>query len=146
MSQENVDKVRAYLATWDREVLRPESHPFERINSTEAAVALYAPDAVYEDAILPDHAGETYRGLDAFIRAGESWIDGFEWVVVELDQIIDADDRVVSIHLARASARHTGIEFESPLAYLYTFQDGQVVHLQAYVDHAAALKAVGLAG
>ena len=40
MSQENVDKVRAHLATWDREVLRPESRPFERINSTEAAVRL----------------------------------------------------------------------------------------------------------
>ena len=61
-----------------------------------------------------------------------------------MDQIIDADEHVVSLHLARANARHTGIEFESPLAYLYTFQDGQVVHLRAYVDHAAALKAVGL--
>jgi ketosteroid isomerase-like protein len=146
MSEENVDKVRAHLATWDREVLRPESRPFERINSTEAAVALYAPNAVYEDAVLPDHAGETYRGLDGFTRAGEEWIQPVEWLLVELEQIIDAYERVVSLHHARLKMRHTEIEFESPLAYLYTFQDGQVVHLRAYVDHAAALKAAGLAG
>jgi ketosteroid isomerase-like protein len=40
--------------------------------------------------------------------------------------------------------RHTGIEFESPLAYVFTFQDGKVVHERAYIDHAEALKAVGL--
>jgi hypothetical protein len=52
MSQENVEKVRAYLATWDGEMLRPESRPFQRIFSMEVTVALYAPDAVYEDAVF----------------------------------------------------------------------------------------------
>ena len=64
MSQENVEKVRAYLATWDGEMLRPESRPFQRITAMEVTVALYAPDYVYEDAVLPDHVGESYRGLD----------------------------------------------------------------------------------
>jgi ketosteroid isomerase-like protein len=126
-------------------VLCPESRPFERINSTEAAVALYASDAVYEDAVLPDHAGETYRGLDAFTRAGETWIEQSEWVLVELERIIDADEHVVSLHHGRVKMLHTGIEFESALAYLFTFQDGQVVHQRAFVDHVQALRAAGLA-
>jgi ketosteroid isomerase-like protein len=146
MSQENVEKVRAYLATWDREVLRPESRPFERINSTEAAVALYASDALYEDSNLPDHVGEVYRGLDGFARAGERWIEDCEWLLVELEQIIDAGDRVASTHRARMKMRHTGIEFESPLAYVYTFRDGKVVHLRSFVDPAEALTAVGVSG
>jgi hypothetical protein len=58
MSQENVEKVRAWLATWDREILRSETRPFERINSMAFGSGLYAPDAVYEDGVLPDHAGE----------------------------------------------------------------------------------------
>src|SRR5690242_15674548 len=33
MSQENLEKVRAYLATWDGEMLRPEERPFQRITS-----------------------------------------------------------------------------------------------------------------
>jgi hypothetical protein len=53
MSQENVEKIREFLATWDWEMLRPQSRPFQRIFSSEVAVALYAPDAIYEDAILP---------------------------------------------------------------------------------------------
>ena len=46
MSQENVEKVRAYLATWDGEMLRPESRPFQRIVAMESTVALYVPDFV----------------------------------------------------------------------------------------------------
>ena len=145
MSQENVEKVRAYIATWDREILRPESQPFERINSTEAAVALLVPDAVYEDAVLPDHVGEAYRGLDGFIRSGETWMQPYQWLLVELQEIIDADEHVVSLHRARVKMRHTEIEFESPLAYVFTFQGGKVVHQRALLDHAEALKAVGLA-
>ena len=144
MSQENVEQVRAYLATWDGEILRPESRPFQRITSMEVTVALYAPDYLYEDAILPDHIGESYRGLDASVRAAETWIEPFEWLVVDLDQIIDAGERVVSLHRAHAKTRHTGIEFEHPLAYVFTFQDGKVVHERAFIDRAEALKAVGL--
>lgn len=144
MSQENVEKVRAFLATWDGEMLRPESRPFQRIFSMEVTIALYAPDAVYEDAVLPDHVGESYRGLDGFVRAAEAWIEPLEWLLVELDQIIDADERVVSLHRARLKMRHTEIEFESPLAYIFTFQDGKVVHHRAFVDHAEALETVGL--
>jgi ketosteroid isomerase-like protein len=144
VSQENVEKVRASLATWDGEILRPETRPFDRLNSIAFSGALYASDAVYEDAVLPDHAGETYRGLDGFIRAAETWLQPFEWLLVELEQIIDADEHVVSLHRGRLKMRHTEIEFESPLAYVFTFQDGKVVHQRAFVDHAEALKAVGL--
>src|SRR6476660_2626421 len=119
MSRENVGKVRAYLEAWGGEVLRPESRPFQRIGSMEVTVALYAPDYVYEDAILPDHIGESYRGLDASVRAAETWIEPLEWLVVDLDQIIDAGERVVSLHRARVKMKHTGIEFESPLAYVF---------------------------
>jgi ketosteroid isomerase-like protein len=145
MSQANVETVRASLTTWDGEMLRPETRPFDRINSMAFSSALYAPDAVYEDAVLPDHVGEAYHGLDGFIRAAEEWIQPLEWLVVELEQIIDADERVVSLHHARLKMRHTEIEFESPLAYVFIFQDGKIVHQRAFVDHAEALKAVGLA-
>jgi ketosteroid isomerase-like protein len=144
MSQENVEKVRAWLATWDREILRPETRPFERINSMAFGTRLCAPDAVYEDGVLPDHAGEPYPGLDRFNRAGETWTEQFEWMEVEMERIIDADKHVVSLHDVRRKMLHTGIEFEEPLAYVSTFQGGKVVHIRACADHTEALKAVGL--
>jgi len=144
VSSKNVERVRAYLATWDGEMLRPEQRSLDRIVSMPFTGDLFTPDAVYEDAVLPDHVGESYHGLDGFLRAARSWLEPFEWLIVELKEIIDADDCVVSLHRARMKMLHTEIEFESPLAYLFTFQDGKVIHQRAFVDHAEALKAVGL--
>src|SRR3979411_1165661 len=142
MWQENVEKLRASLASWDGEMLRPETRPFDGINTANFSSGLFAPDAVYEDAVLPDHVGEVYRGLDGFIRSGETWMQPYDWLLVELEQIIEPDEHVVSLHRARVKMRHTGIEFESPLAYVFAFQDGMVVHQRAFVDHSEALKAV----
>jgi ketosteroid isomerase-like protein len=140
-----VEKVRAYLATWDGEMLRPDQRSLDRIVSMAFTGDVFAPDAVYEDAVLPDHVGESYRGLDGVLRAARSWLEPFEWLILELKEIMDTDDCVVSLHRARMKMKHTEIEFESPLAYVFTFQDGKVIHQRAFVDHAEALKAVGLA-
>ena len=119
---------------------------FEQVFSHDAATALIDPDTVFEDAVLPDNAGEEYRGIDGVRRASARWMEDYEWLLVELDRIIDADERVVSIQQAKMKMRHTAIEFETPLAYVWTFQGGKLVHYQGYVDVGAALKAAGLEG
>jgi ketosteroid isomerase-like protein len=43
-----------------------------------------------------------------------------------------------------ASEGHTGIEFDEPLAYVWTFRDGKVVHFRSFRDPKQALEAVGL--
>jgi ketosteroid isomerase-like protein len=138
VSQENVEKLRYYLEQWSGVTLRPEARPGEAFDLT-----LLDPDVVYEDANLPDHAGEPYRGHEGVVRAMERWIEPFEWMVIDLKQLIDADD-LVSIHRWRGKAQHTGIEFEWPLAYLWTFRDGKVIHFRSFLDPNEALKAVGL--
>jgi hypothetical protein len=74
MSAENVEGIRASATTWDGVLLRPDGRPFERIFSLETTAALVDPEAVYEDVVLPDHAGEAYRGIDAWVRAAEAWL------------------------------------------------------------------------
>jgi ketosteroid isomerase-like protein len=106
----------------------PRDAILDRIVSMAFTGDLFASDAVYEDAVLPDHVGESYRGLDGVLRAARSWLEPFEWLTVELTEIIDTDDCVVSLHRARMKTLHTEIEFESPLAYVFTFQDGKVIH------------------
>jgi uncharacterized protein len=140
MSQENVENLRAYLEQWSGERLRPEARPGDVFD-----LVLLDPDVVYEDANLPDHAGEPYRGHEGVVRAMERWIEPFEWMVIDLEQVIDAGDRLVSIHQWRAKAQHTGIEFDAPLAYLWTFRDGKVIHFRSFLDPKQALEAVGLA-
>ncbi|HST34961.1 MAG TPA: nuclear transport factor 2 family protein [Solirubrobacteraceae bacterium] len=145
MSQENVEKLTASLAVWDGVVLRPEERPFERIFSLESVTAVVNADGVYESAVLPDQAGEVYRGSDAWTRAAETWIAPCEWMVVDLEQVLDAGDQVVSLHRARMKMRETTLEFDMPVAYVYTFSDGNIVHTRAFADHSEALMSAGLA-
>ena len=104
-------------------MLRPDLRSLDLIVSMAFTGDLFAPDAVYEDAVLPDHVGESYHGLDGFLRAARSWLEPFEWLIVELKEIIDADDCVVSLHRARMKMLHTEIEFESPHELQVFFED-----------------------
>jgi ketosteroid isomerase-like protein len=145
MSQENVDTLRAFIKTWRHE------WTFEAWERGEVMDMSYLdPDVVYEDAVLPDHIGEAYHGHEGWVRAGKTWIEPFEWLRLDLDEIIDAGDHVLSFHRLRTKGRHTGIEFDgvdaegSRLVYLWTLRNGKIVHLRAYVDSQEALKAAGL--
>jgi ketosteroid isomerase-like protein len=145
MSQANVDTLRALFETWTAgtETWHEAQESWRR---GEADMSLFDPDVSYDDTILPDHIGETYRGHEGVLRAAERWIEPFEWLRIELEQIVEAGERLVSIHRWQAQARHTGIEFDSPLAYVWTFRDGKIMHFRSYLDPEQALEAAGLKG
>jgi ketosteroid isomerase-like protein len=134
MSQENVENLRAVLEAWD--VRAWKQGGFD--------VSLLDPEVTYEDTILPDHIGETYRGHEGVIRATERWIEPYEDMTIELERIVGAGDRLVSIHRVRGTARYSGIEGQGPVAYVWTFRDGKVIHFQSYREPDEALEAAGL--
>lgn len=103
-------------------------------------------DVVYEDENLPDHIGEAYRGHEGIVRAAKRWLEPNEWLLVELEKIVGEGDRLVSIHRLRSKARHSGIEFDAPLAYVWTFRNGKIVHFRAFREPDDALKVAGLEG
>jgi ketosteroid isomerase-like protein len=144
VSEENVQRVRASIDPLNGRKLRPEERPYEQYVQHQAAIALIGADTVYVDNVLPDHAGEDYRGLDGVVRAAELWIEDCEWLLVELVEIIDADEHAVAIFKAHMKMRHTGLEFESPLAYVYTFREGECVRIQSFANVGQALRAAGL--
>ena len=133
MSQENVDNLRALLEALDVEAWRRGED-----------MSLLDPEVTYEDTTLPDHVGEKYRGHGGVARATERWTEAYEELTIDLDRIVGVGDRLVSIHRVRARARHTGIEGEGPVAYLWKFRGGKVIHFQSYRDPEEALEAVGL--
>jgi ketosteroid isomerase-like protein len=133
MSQENVDNLRALLEALDVEAWKRGED-----------MALLDPEVSYEDATLPDHVGETYRGHEGVARATERWVEPYEGFAIELERIVGVGDRLVSIHRVRARARYTGIEGEGPVAYVWTFRNGKVVHFQSFREPDEALEAAGL--
>ena len=130
MSQENVERLRAFFATWGAR--------------DTADFSLLDRDVVFEDDILPDHAGETYRGYEGVVRSIRTWLEPYERFTIELEQIVGSGDRLVSIHRFRSRARHTGIDQEMRYAYLWSFRDRKVIYFRSFRDPEAALEAVGL--
>ena len=108
------------------------------------AFAVFDSDVVFEDDFLPDHVGETYRGQEGLLRALDRWLEVWEELTIDLDEIIGSGDRLVSVHTSRGKMRHTGIEFVSPLAYAWTLRGERVVHLKSFLSKQEALEAVGL--
>jgi len=139
MSQEDVENLRAFLETWTLETWTLEAWRRGAVD-----MSLLDPDVNYEDTALPDHTGETYHGRKGVVRATERWIEHYEWLLIELEQIVDAGDRLVSVQRVRAKARQTGVEFDEPLAYLWTFRNGKIVHFRSFRDPEQAMEAAGL--
>jgi uncharacterized protein len=131
---DNVGLLRAFLDVMD----------LEAWSRGEGDMSILDPKVAYEDSTLPDHVGEIYRGRQGVARATERWLEPYEELTIELEQVVGAGDRLVSIHRVRGKARYTGIEAEGPVAYIWTFRDGKVVHFRSYRDPDEALEAAGL--
>ena len=142
MSQETAERLRAFLEPWGREPWTLEA--WERGGVMD--MSFLDVDVVYEDENLPDHIGEAYRGHEGIVRAAKRWLEPNEWLLVELEKIVGEGDRLVSIHRLRSKARHSGIEFDAPLAYVWTFRNGKIVHFRAFREPDDALKVAGLEG
>ena len=133
MSQENVENLRTLLETWSVEAWKQGDD-----------MSLLDPDVAYEDSTLPDHIGETYRGHEGVSRATARWVEPYETFSIELERIVGAGERLVSIHRVRGRARYTGIEAEGPVAYLWTFRGGKVIRFESFREPNEALKVAGI--
>ena len=133
MSREDVERLRSFLLQ-DLEV-----------EQDVAALDLSAidPDVVFEDSVLPDHAGE-YRGHDGLVRAARTWLEAYEPFTIDLERIVGTGDRLVSIHRFRGKGRSSGIDQSFRFAYMWSFQNAKVVRFASFRDPAEALEAAGL--
>lgn len=141
MSKENVESLRIWAAAWEA---RPGGGPLVDRRTGQAVTSHFDPEVEYEDGTLPDHAEETYQGIEGVVRATERWAEPFQELTVELERIVGAGDCLVSIHTFRARAKHTGIEFDEPLAILWRFRNRRVMYFRSFREPGEALEAAGL--
>ena len=72
------------------------------------------------------------------------WLEGFVNWSIDVEELFDAGDRVVTIVSQRASAKHGGPEVEMRLAQVWTFRDGLLTRMEMYADRDEAAEAAGL--
>jgi ketosteroid isomerase-like protein len=131
MSQENVRRVRALWAAVNR--------------GDTGSLALFDTDVVYEQDLLPDHIGQTFRGIEGVVKAWSAWTEAWDQLDTDVEWVRDAGrDAVVSCHRARGRGKRSGVDAALRYAYLWRFREGKVIYCKGFGDPTEALEAAGL--
>jgi ketosteroid isomerase-like protein len=131
MSQENVEVVKRAFEAWAR-------------RDVEAALGYMDPAVELQSAIIGAAEGNTYRGHDGFRDWMAESDTTFEQFRVEPEQFRDVGDDVLMLAHLYARGRGSGVEVDSPLAWICTLRDGKIVRQHGYLNPDEALEAVGL--
>jgi ketosteroid isomerase-like protein len=131
MSEENAELVPEYFAAYDRgglDALAEYWHPAITWRAIEGAL---------------DDVG-VMEGVDALRRHYEAWEETFDEIRTEVEESIDADDRVIAV--VRLVGRMKGSESEVDIRYAIVFEirDRKIVSGREYFTRAEAFKAGGL--
>jgi ketosteroid isomerase-like protein len=130
MSRENVEFVRAVYAEWER-------------GNFSAGVDRYDPDAVLVQGEGFPEAG-SYQGLAGFANYMHIFLDAWEKVTIEAEELIDAGDSVVAAVLQTGIGKGSGASTELRFFQVWTFREGKVIRLEVIRDRDAAFEAAGI--
>jgi ketosteroid isomerase-like protein len=133
MSEENVEVVRRGVEALNaRDLDRHYSEFFDL--EVEWQTSREDPDA------------STHRGLPAYKRYLEQWIESFDGLQADVEEYIDVgDDRVFTWIRYTGRGRASGALADWHLAIVFTIRDSKVVRGEEYFDRSQALEAAGLA-
>ena len=131
MSSENVEIVR---------------RAYEAFNSNEpdAAIALLDPDVEWTlPAHFPD--ADTWTGRERVVEGLRTMSDSWESLHLEVQELIDAGDRVVALVHIQGRAAVTGLDLAGMGVdgHLWTLRGGRVMAVRMYGGTADALKEIG---
>lgn len=96
---------------------------------------------------LPDSPpDETYRGPQEVIRFWQTWRAAFDDFRLEVEEIIDAGDRVIVFAGVHGRGAESGADVKTPtFPQVWTFgDDGRPLRVEMYSSRADALEAAGL--
>jgi ketosteroid isomerase-like protein len=111
----------------------------------EAAQSFFHPD--FECVMRVDSAMEaTYVGIDGLRAAFVDWLAPWATYRTEIEEIIEAGERVVVLVRDFGRRDENSREVELIGTTVYTFRDDRVARVEFYADRTAALQAAGLAG
>jgi uncharacterized protein len=129
MSQENVEIVRRHMAAYIS-------------GDYETALAAYSPDVECDASVRPE--GQVYRGRDGVVEAFRVWRGTWESWKGEVEEIIDAGERVLMVLHESGRGKGSGVEVEQRTFFVYTLRDNMIVSATVLVDEDQAREAVGL--
>jgi ketosteroid isomerase-like protein len=132
MSEENVDALR-------------RSNKAFNDGDLDGALEIYDPQVVYhEQPGTPLDTAEVLRGLDEVRASVTSYIAEFPDFHSEIDELLDAGDKVVCVQRWIGTGRGSGLSVELEEVIVLTFENEKIVEARVYPNRASALEAAGL--
>lgn len=86
----------------------------------------------------------TCVGVDETNEWLAEWHDAFENWSIDVEEVFDSGDQVVTVIRQRAQARQGGPEVEMRYAQVWIIRDGLLTRTNLYADRIEALAAAGL--
>jgi ketosteroid isomerase-like protein len=83
-------------------------------------------------------------GADGFREAWADWTTPFTSYHIDVEEMIDAGDRVVSLVGMRGTTKTGGVEVEASAAAVWTVVEGRLRRVEFHIDRQAALRAAGV--
>jgi ketosteroid isomerase-like protein len=132
MSKENVATVRRSLDGWNR-------------GDVNAWLQSPHPEIEFISAIARQVEGDetVWRGPVEMRRFWDEWHSVWN-LSIEVSEIRDLGDTVVALGRIQTRGKASGVELESPVAYVFEFDGGLTRKVRAYLNQSEALQAVGL--
>jgi ketosteroid isomerase-like protein len=84
------------------------------------------------------------RGLEGLAEVWQEWTSPFESYRIEVEEMIDAGERVVSVARQSGVTKTGGVEVSTTAAAVWTVRDGRLSKVEFHLDPAEALRAAGL--
>jgi ketosteroid isomerase-like protein len=130
MSQQNVDKVRAFIDAYNR-------------RDFDAAIESFDPEI---DFVLPaQQSADSGRGTAHVIRFFEGLDETFDDVQLLPQEFVDCGDCVATRLRHFAHGKRSGLALDQELYHqVTTFSGGKIVRIEYFDDWHAALDAAGL--
>ena len=124
---QNIDVVRRFTDAFNRrdfDALTDEVDPEIQLHEWPAA-----PGA------------QSYSGPDGLRRAVENWFESWEWMQVEIEDLEEADGRVLVTFHQRAQGKGSEVEVEIRSWNVCSFQDGRLTDIALFTDREEAMEA-----
>jgi ketosteroid isomerase-like protein len=132
MSRENVEIVRRVCEAFAE-------------GDSDTVFALVDPEVEWDFSNVDTWPEErVYRGYDAIAQFFDVWTREWDDYSFEVEEILDAGDKVVAVVRDEGRGKSSGIKLERWHAEVWTVRDGKVVRIEPFDDKAEAFEAVGL--
>jgi ketosteroid isomerase-like protein len=104
------------------------------------------PDLIWDVSRLGWPDQQVYTGLEEAARFNAEWADAWDDWELEVEEYLDAGERVVVIINQRGCSKATGVPVDMRFAQVWTLRDGRAILMQMYASVDEALEAAGLSG